>query len=68
MVSRSKIRDTGRLKFYESGNFGKFIYPEKATKYSEISTLILSYVVPVKSKVDILLNFVAFSDYMNFNN
>ena len=32
----------------------------------EISTLLLSYVVPVKSKVEILQNFVAFSEYMNF--
>ena len=33
----------------------------------EISTLLLSYVVPVKSKVKIAQNFVAFSEYMNFN-
>ena len=26
----------------------------------------MSYVVPVKSKVEILQNFVAFSEYMNF--
>ena len=46
----------------------KFIYSEKATKYCEISTVDLSYVVPVKSKVEILQNFVAFSEYyMNFN-
>ena len=45
----------------------KFIYSEKATKFCEISTLILSYVVPVKSKVEILQNFVAFSEYMNFS-
>ena len=45
----------------------KFIYSEKATKFCEISTLLLSYVVPVKSKVDISQNFVAFSEYMNFN-
>ena len=32
----------------------------------KISTL-LSYVVPVQSKVEILQNFVAFSEYMNFN-
>ena len=38
----------------------KFIYSEKATKFCEISTLLLSYVVPVKR------NFVAFSEYMNF--
>ena len=27
----------------------------------------MSYVVPVKSKVKISQNFVAFSEYMNFN-
>ena len=43
----------------------KVIYSEKATKFCEI-TLILSYVVPVKSKVKISQNFVAFSEYMNF--
>ena len=32
-------------------------------KFYEISTLLLTYVVPVKSKVEI---FVAFSEYMNF--
>ena len=45
----------------------KFMYSEKAAKFCEISTLLLSYVVPVKSKVEILQNFVAFSEYMNFN-
>ena len=44
----------------------KFIYSEKATKFCEISTLLLSYVVTDKSKVEILQNFVAFSEYMNF--
>ena len=37
-----------------------------ATKFWEIFTLLLSYVVPVKSKVKILQTFVAFSEYMNF--
>ena len=45
----------------------KFIYFEKATKFCEISTEDLSYVVPVKSTVEISQNFVAFSEYMNFN-
>ena len=45
----------------------KFIYSEKATKFCEIFTLLLSYIMPVKSKVKILQNFVAFSEYMNFN-
>ena len=44
----------------------KFIYSEKATKLCKIFTLLLSYVVPVKSKMKILQNFVAFSEYMNF--
>ena len=30
----------------------KFIYFEKATKFSKISTLLFSYVVPVKSEVN----------------
>ena len=47
-------------------NLLKFIYPEKATKFCEISTIDLSYVVPVKSTVEILQNFVAFSEYMNY--
>ena len=46
--------------------FVKFKYFEKATKFCEISTLLLSYVVSVKSKVEISQNFVAFSEYMNF--
>ena len=46
----------------------KFIHSEKATKFCEISTVDLSYVVPVKSTVEILQNFVAFSEYMNFTN
>ena len=44
----------------------KFIYSEKATKFCKIFTLLLSYVVSCKSKVKILQNFVAFSEYMNF--
>ena len=45
-----------------------FIYSEKATKFCEIFTLVLSYiiVVPVKCKVNILQIAVAFSEYMNF--
>ena len=46
----------------------KFIYSENATKFYEIFTVLLSYVVPVKSKVKISQNFVVFSEYMNFMN
>ena len=34
-------------------NLLKFIYSEKATKFFDISTLLLSYVVPVKSMVEV---------------
>ena len=44
----------------------KFIYSDKATNFCEISTVDLSYVVTVKSTVEISQNFVAFSEYMNF--
>ena len=45
----------------------KFMYSEKATKFCEISTVDLSYVVTVKSTVEITQTFVASSEYMNFN-
>ena len=44
----------------------KFIYYEKAPNFCKISTIDLSYVVTVKSTVEISQNFVAFSEYMNF--
>ena len=48
-------------------NSVKFIYSVKPTKFREISTNYMSYVVPVKNKVKILQNFVAFSEYNDFN-
>ena len=45
----------------------KFIYSEKATKCCEIFTLLLTGTAWDKSKVKILQNFVAFSEYMNFD-
>ena len=42
------------------------IYSEKATKFCEIFTLLMTVCTAVKSKVKILQNFVAFSEYMNF--
>ena len=44
-----------------------FVYSEKAAKFCKISTLILSTVHSDKSKVEITQNYVAFSEYMNFN-
>ena len=41
----------------------KFIYSEKATKFCEIFTLLLTGTTEDKSKVKILQNFVAFSEY-----
>ena len=45
----------------------KFIYSEKATIFCKISTVDLSYVVMVKSTVEISQNFVTFSEYMNLH-
>ena len=63
-----EISSTKRLarRNFEIGLLLKFIYSEEATNVCEISTVDLSYVAPVKSTVDILQNFVAFSEYMNF--
>ena len=44
----------------------KFIYSERATKFCEISTLLLPVCTIVKSKVEISQNFVALSEYVNF--
>ena len=46
----------------------KFIYSEKATKFCEIFTLLLTKVHTVKSKEKISQSFVAFSEFMNFTN
>ena len=54
------------LRFRDIFCFLKFIYSEKATKFCEIFTLLLTTVHTVKSKVKISQNFVAFSEYMNF--
>ena len=42
----------------------KLVYSEKATKFCEISTSLLSTVLTDKSKVEISQNFVAFSEYI----
>ena len=42
------------------------MYSEKAKFFCEISTVDFSYVVTVKSTVEILQSFVAFSEYRNF--
>ena len=55
------------LKMWGRERVVKFVYSEKATKFCEISNLLLSTVHADKSKEEILQNFVAFSEYMNFN-
>ena len=45
-------------------NIAKFVYSEKATKFCEISPLLLSTVHLDKIKVEISQNFVAFSEYV----
>ena len=66
-----EIDDPQYKKVLKRGKGGQkklmFIYSEKATKFCEISTLDLTVLHTVKSKVDILQNFVAFSEYINFN-
>ena len=54
------------VEFLSELTFLKFTYSEKATTFCEISTIDLSYVVTIKYTVEILQNFVAFSEYMNF--
>ena len=44
----------------------KFKYSEKPTKFSKISTLLFSVCTVDKIKVEIIQNFVAFSEYTNF--
>ena len=43
------------------------MYSEKATKFCKISSLLLSVYTVDKSKVEISQNFVAISEYTNFN-
>ena len=45
----------------------KFLYSEKATRFGKISTVDLTGTTQDKSTVKISQNFVAFSEYMNFN-
>ena len=70
IIGNKKIKMAGLLKIVKFltkiWRFLKFMYSEKATNFCKISTLLLFYVVPVKSKVEISQNFVAFSEYMNF--
>ena len=52
--------------YNQEGLILEFLYSEKDTNFCEISTVDLSYIVTVKCTVQILQNFVAFSEYLNF--
>ena len=56
-----------KLRIKETKDQLTFTYSEKATKFCKIFTLLLTGTTQDKSKVTSLQNFVAFSDYMNFN-
>ena len=64
VVSSLTFRNISHISSLLNSNLVKFKNSEKATKFCEIFTLLLSYVVPVKSKVKISQNFVAFSEFM----
>ena len=51
----------------EEGTLVKLKFCEKDKNLYAITTLDLSYVLSVKSMVEIVQNFMAFSEYMNFN-
>ena len=61
----SLINVLNTIKFIS--DYVKFIHSEKAKKFCEIFTLLLTVCTVVKSKVKISQNFVAFSEYINFN-
>ena len=58
--SNPKFKHDNRLLI--SHTILKFIYSKKATKFCEISTLLLSVLTVDKSKAEISQNFVAFSE------
>ena len=66
-ISKSRRRFIATISIHAMKVYIKFIYSEEATKFCEISTVDLSYVVTVKSTVEISQNFLAFSEYVNFN-
>ena len=65
--TKSRLQCSNCLFIWTWTNPLKFIYSEKATKFCEIFTSLLTGTTLDKSKVKISQNFVAFSEYMNFN-
>ena len=62
MYMHKKLESIYAICFYAV----KIIYSEKATKFCEMFTLILTVCTVVKSKEKISQNFVASSEYMDF--
>ena len=62
----SSLQNQTHAKLKGNMNLLKFIYSEKATEIFKISTLLFSVCTVDKSKVEILQNFMAFSEYTNF--
>ena len=64
ILKQSGIKYIKESDFFDESSWFliKFIYSEKATKFYEISTLLLTLCTVVKSKVEISRNFVAFSE------
>ena len=68
LVGTSPTRSKSHVPLVFSGGPAiKFMYSEKATKFCEIFPLLLTVCIVVKSTEKISQNFVAFSEYMNFN-
>ena len=65
-LKKGILKDHARIRGQKPKIDIKFIYSEKATKFCKISALFLSLHIVDKSKVEILQNFVAFSEYTNF--
>ena len=68
LVNRAKFEPNWTNLIFDIFLLLKFVYSEKATKFCEISILLLSTVHTEKSKVEILHNFEAFSERMKFIN
>ena len=59
LQNRNRVQPTLKVSYLRSS----YRYSEKATKFCKIFTLLLPYGVPVKSKVKISQNSMAFSEY-----
>ena len=63
-VLLQRIIEKGRNFLFS--NYYSLVFTQKATKFCEISYVVLTGTTQDKSTIEILQNFVAFSEYMNF--